>query len=317
MIAVLCGGVGAARFLSGLVSVVAPAEVTAVVNTGDDTELHGLSISPDLDTITYTLSGRVNPATGWGVAGDTFKVMGALEALGGECWFRLGDLDLGTHLYRTGRLRGGASLSTVTAELAATFGVGIRLLPMSDDPVRTKLRLAGGGEVGFQEYFVKLAHKVPVSAVAYAGAAGARPAPFVLEALNDAGLVIIAPSNPVLSIDPILSVPGIRQLLAERRESVVAVSPIVAGAALKGPADRLLTELGGTASAAGVARWMQDVCGTLVVDAADAGSADAVEAAGVRCVVTETVMSSPAVAAALARSVLAAGRSGDGSPQRR
>jgi len=316
MIAVLCGGVGAARFLSGLLSVVAANDVTAVVNTGDDTELHGLSISPDLDTITYTLSGRVNPSTGWGVAGDTFTAMSALEGLGGESWFRLGDLDLGTHLYRTGRLRDGASLSTVTAEVAASVGIGLRLLPMSDDPVRTRLHLERGDEVGFQEYFVKLRHDVPVSAVSYAGAAVARPAPGVLESLTGAELVVIAPSNPVLSIDPILSVPGIGQVLRERRETVVAVSPIVAGAALKGPADRLLSELGGTASAAGVAHWLRGSCGTLVIDVADAASAGEIEAAGVRCVVAETVMSSPAVAAGLARSVLQAGGAGDGTRSR-
>jgi LPPG:FO 2-phospho-L-lactate transferase len=319
MITVLCGGVGAARFLSGLLGVVAARDVTAVVNTGDDTELHGLSISPDLDTITYTLSGRVNPSTGWGLAGDTFSVMTALESLGGETWFRLGDLDLGTHLYRTGRLRDGASLSAVTAELAASFGIGLRLLPMSDDPVRTRLRLEQGDEVGFQDYFVKLRHAVPVSAVSYAGAGAARPAPGVLEALTDAEVVVIAPSNPVLSIDPILSVPGVARALRDRRDTVVAVSPIVAGAALKGPADRLLAELGGTASAAGVARWLRDSCGTLVVDVGDVASAAEIEAAGVRCVVTETVMSSPVVAAGLASAVLQAGRaaSGDGTTPRR
>ncbi|HXY46029.1 MAG TPA: 2-phospho-L-lactate transferase [Acidimicrobiales bacterium] len=307
MIAVLCGGVGAARFLSGLLQVVDPGDVVAVVNTGDDTELHGLCISPDLDTITYTLSGRVNPVTGWGFAGDDFTTMQALEALGGDTWFRLGNRDLATHLYRTGRLRAGASLSEVTAELARAFGLGLVLLPMSDDPVRTVLRLADGGEVGFQDYFVRLRHSVAVRGVRFSGAEQASPAPGVLESLAAASIIVIAPSNPVVSIDPILSVPGVRALLGSRRAHVVGVSPIVAGAALKGPADRLLVELGGEATAAGVARWMAEVCGTLVIDAADSDQVPGVEACGMRCVVTPTVMGTPGIAAALARTVLSSG----------
>jgi LPPG:FO 2-phospho-L-lactate transferase len=308
VIAVLCGGVGAARFLSGLVQVVDPGEVVAVVNTGDDTELHGLSISPDLDTITYTLSGRVNPATGWGLAGDEFTTMDALAALGGDAWFRLGNLDLATHLYRTGRLRAGATLTEVTGELAGAFGLRFKLLPMSDEPVRTMLELRGEGEVGFQDYFVRLRHSVAVSAVRFAGAEGASPAPGVREALTSADVIVIAPSNPVVSIDPILSVPGVRDILVSRRPDVIAISPIVAGAALKGPADRLLVELGGSASAAGVARWLSDVCGVLVVDEADSDQVGDVESCGVRCVVTATVMSDAALAAALARTVLLAAR---------
>lgn len=308
MIAVLCGGVGAARFLSGLLQVVDAADVVAVVNTGDDTELHGLSISPDLDTIAYTLSGRVNPATGWGLAGDDFTTMDALEALGGHTWFRLGNLDLATHLYRTGRLRAGERLSAVTADLARAFGLGLTLLPMSDDPVHTMLTLADGGEeVGFQDYFVRLRHGVTVASVRFSGADRAVPAPGVMDALESAGTIVIAPSNPVVSIDPILSVPGVRALLASRRRHVVGISPIIAGAALKGPADRLLAELGGEATAAGVARWLRDVCGTLVIDEADADQVAAVEACGMRCLVTATVMSDPAVSAALARAVLGSG----------
>ncbi|MGA8680091.1 MAG: 2-phospho-L-lactate transferase, partial [Acidimicrobiales bacterium] len=278
MIAVLCGGVGAARFLSGLLEVVEPSDVIAIVNTGDDTELHGLSISPDLDTITYTLSGRVNPLTGWGLAGDDFTTMQALEDLGGDTWFRLGNLDLATHLYRTGRLRAGSSLSAVTADLAGAFGLRLTLLPMSDDPVRTVLELAEGGEIAFQDYFVRLRHAVAVGGVRFAGAEQASPAPGVLEALGSASIIVIAPSNPVVSIDPILAVPGIRDVLRSRRERVVGVSPIIAGTALKGPADRLLTELGGEATAAGVARWLADVCGTLVVDEVDADQVGGVEA---------------------------------------
>jgi LPPG:FO 2-phospho-L-lactate transferase len=311
VIAVLCGGVGAARFLSGLLDVVDAGEVVAIVNTGDDTELHGLSISPDLDTITYTLSGRVNRATGWGLAGDDFTTMDALETLGGDTWFRLGNLDLATHLYRTGRLRAGAPLSQVTADLARAFGLGLRLLPMSDDPVRTVLELASGAEVSFQDYFVRLRHSVAVRAVRFAGAEVAEPGPGVLEALGSASTVVIAPSNPVVSIDPILAVPGIRTALASRRREVVGISPIIAGAALKGPADRLLSELGSEASAAAVARWLSDVCGTLVIDEADADQRAGVEAAGVECVVTPTVMKDAQTAAALARTVLACGGTRD------
>jgi LPPG:FO 2-phospho-L-lactate transferase len=306
VIAVLCGGVGAARFLSGLVEVVEPSEIFAIVNTGDDTVMHGLSISPDLDTITYTLSGRVNPETGWGLAGDDFSAMTALEALGGPVWFRLGNLDLATHMYRTGRLSEGATLSRVTDELAGAFGLGLHLVPMSDDPVRTRLELVSGEEVSFQEYFVKLRHSVPVKRVRFAGADESLPAPGVLEALAAADVIVVAPSNPVVSIDPVLAVPGVRAALQARRERVVAVSPIVAGAALKGPADRLLTELGGTASVVGVATWLEAVIGTLVIDQADAGEAEAVESVGVSCVVAPTVMSTPEVAAGLARVVLSA-----------
>jgi LPPG:FO 2-phospho-L-lactate transferase len=310
VIAVLCGGVGAARLLSGLVQVVDPADLRAVVNTGDDTELHGLTICPDLDTITYTLSGAVNPETGWGLVGESWQAMGSLERLGGteRTWFRLGDRDLGTHLYRAGRLAEGVRLTDVANEIATGFGLGVRLLPMSDEPVRTRLRLASGGEVGFQEYFVKLRHGVAVAEVRFEGAESARPTPEVLEALSDASTVVIAPSNPVVSIGPILAVPGVRELLQRRRDDVVAVSPIVGGKALKGPADRLLRELGGEATPVGVAQLLSEVAGSLVLDAVDAGLAGAVAQAGMRPVVTDTVMATPERAAALARVVLGATR---------
>ncbi len=308
MIAVLAGGVGAARFLAGLVRAVGPGEeVTAVVNTGDDLELHGLHVSPDVDTVTYTLAGLVDPVNGWGIAGDSFEVLAALEQLGAPTWFRLGDRDLATHLYRTSRLRSGASLSAVTAELAARRGVRARILPMSDDPVRTRVKLAGGEEVEFQEYFVRRQHAVAVAGVRYAGALEASPAPGVLEALTSAELVVVAPSNPVLSIGPILAVPGIADLLERRRQEVVAISPIVAGRALKGPAARLLVELGSEASVVGIARVLRRIAGTLVVDEADADLAPAIEAEGVACVVTATVMESVEVAARLACAVLEAG----------
>ena len=309
MITALAGGVGAARLLRGLVRVVAPDEVTAVVNTGDDTELHGLHVSPDLDTVTYTLAGANDDERGWGLAGETWRVMERLEELGGETWFRLGDRDLATHLYRTGRLARGASLSEVTAELAAAVGVGASILPMSDDPVRTRVTLAGGEEVAFQDYFVRRSHAVAVEAVRFEGAEAAAAAPGVLAAIEQASTVIVCPSNPVVSIGPVLAVPGVAAALRARRASVVAVSPIVAGAALKGPADRLLTELGHEASVVGVARLYAPVVGTLVVDEADGALAREVEGAGVRCVVAPTVMHDVEASAALA-AVLVSGRAG-------
>jgi LPPG:FO 2-phospho-L-lactate transferase len=313
-VAVLAGGVGAARYLRGLVEVVAPEAVTAVVNTGDDVELHGLWVSPDLDTVTYTLAGAIDAERGWGLAGETWQAMTALaryrdhapaRSAAGTTWFGLGDRDLATHLYRTGRLDEGADLATVTAEIAAAWRVGVRLLPMTCDRVETRLTLDHGGqEVGFQEYFVQRRHAVPVRSVRFAGITAARPAPGVLESLDGADRIVMAPSNPVVSIGPVLGVPGVRERLDARRADVVAVSPIVAGAALKGPADRLLTELGHEASVVGVARLYAHVAGTLLVDEADAALAGRVEAAGVRCVVAPTVMHDPAAAARLAEVTL-------------
>jgi len=303
----LAGGVGAARLLAGLVAVVEPASVTAVVNTADDLVLHGLSISPDIDTVTYTLAGMDDQERGWGIAGESWTVMGALEELGGPSWFRLGDRDLATHLYRSERLARGATLSEVTAEVAARRGLRVAVLPMSDDPVRTLVTIdAPDGsteEISFQDYFVRLHHAVAVRALRFAGAGAAHPAPGVLEALADAELVICCPSNPLVSIAPILAVPGIEDLVTKRRDDVVAVSPIVGGAALKGPADRLLRELGHEPSALGVARLYAPWAGTLVIDEVDAGLAPAVEREGIRCVVTDTVMTDRARATELARVV--------------
>jgi LPPG:FO 2-phospho-L-lactate transferase len=311
----LCGGVGAARMLSGLVRVLPPDEISAVVNVGDDMVLHGLHISPDLDTVTYTLAGMDNRDTGWGVAAESWAVMGELARLGGEDWFRLGDRDLATHLFRTGQLRAGSPLSAVTALLAERRGVPVRLLPVTDEPLRTRITLAeastlgpAGTEVGFQDYFVRLRHEVAVSGVRFEGAAAALPAPGVMEALERAEVIVVCPSNPVVSIGPVLAVPGVREALVRRRDRVVAVSPIIAGAALKGPADRLMAELGTESSVVGVARLYAPWIGTLVVDEADAARAPEVEAEGVRCLVTDTVMSSPERAAALARVVVDAGR---------
>jgi LPPG:FO 2-phospho-L-lactate transferase len=304
MIAALAGGVGAARLLRGLVEVVPPSEITAIVNTGDDTNLHGLHIAPDLDTVMYTLADAINPETGWGLAGETWRVMESLERRGGVTWFNLGDQDLATHCFRTQRLSEGAALSEVTGELARSFGVGVTLLPVTDDPLRTRLQLVDGPEVGFQEYFVHRRHDVAVSSVRFEGAEQARPAPGVLEALDLATTIIVCPSNPVVSIDPLLAVPGIIDHLRRRRERIVGVSPIIAGKALKGPADRLLTEMGFESSAVGVARWYASWVGTLVIDEADADLAPVVEAEGVRCVVAPTVMSTVERSADLCRTVL-------------
>jgi LPPG:FO 2-phospho-L-lactate transferase len=304
MIAALAGGVGAARLLRGMVEVVAPAEITAIVNTGDDTVLHGLHIAPDLDTVMYTLADAINPDTGWGLAGETWRVMESLERLGGITWFSLGDQDLATHCYRTQRLSEGAPLGRVTSELVNSWGLDLHLLPVTDDPLRTRLQLADGPEVGFQEYFVKLRHDVAVTGVRFEGSERARPGPGVLDALSGAGTIVVCPSNPVVSIGPVLAVPGVAAALQARRDRVVGVSPIVAGAALKGPADRLLREMGFESSVVGVARWYASWMGTLVIDEADADLAGAVEAEGVRCVVAPTIMSSVARSAALSRTVL-------------
>ncbi len=302
----LAGGVGAARFLAGLVAVRPPANCDVIVNVADDFELHGLSISPDLDTITYTLAGLVNPETGWGRAGETWTVMDELARLGGEAWFRLGDRDLAVHLYRTQRLGTGAELATVTAELARAQGVAARLIPVTGDRLRTLIHLPGGETIDFQDYFVARRHSVALTGITFEGATGARPSPGVLEAIAGARTVVIAPSNPVVSIGPVLAVPGVRDAVAARRESVVAVSPIIGGEAVKGPAARMLTELGHEASALGVARLYRDLAATMVIDTRDTALAPAVEDLGMTCVVTETMMSDPTRAAALATTVLTA-----------
>jgi LPPG:FO 2-phospho-L-lactate transferase len=300
VLTVLCGGVGAARLLSGIVDVVDPTSVTAIVNVADDVDVHGLHVSPDLDTITYTLGGLNNEATGWGVVDESWRVMEELDVLGGPTWFRLGDRDLATHLYRTGRLDAGASLSTVTSELAARRRVGIAMLPVTNDPLATILTTRAGERLEFQEYFVGRRHDVDVVGVEFEGSSAARPAPGVLDAIASGSKVVIAPSNPLVSIDPILAVPGVRAAVAARRAHVLAVSPLVAGVALKGPADRLLRDLGHEPSALGVARHYRDLVGTFVLDDLDASLRDEVEALGMRCVVTDTVMANRGRAAALA-----------------
>lgn len=299
-VTVLAGGVGAARLLTGMVRAVPPMSVTAVVNTGDDMVLHGLAISPDLDTVTYTVAGAIDPERGWGLRDETWQAMATLERYGGATWFGLGDRDLGTHLYRTQRQAEGAPLSTVTGEIARAWGLELTVLPVTDDPLRTMITLADTGEeIGFQDYFVARRHAVPVKGVRVAGAPEARPAPGVLDAIAGAGTVVVAPSNPIVSIGPVLAVPGVQEAVEARRDTVVAISPLVGGRALKGPADRLLRELGHEDSVVGVARLYAPFTGTLVIDHADADRADEVRAEGLRCVVTDTIMRDPAAAAAL------------------
>ncbi len=316
MIVALAGGVGAARLLRGLVAAVPPEQVAAVVNTGDDTVMHGLHISPDLDTVTYTLAGMINPETGWGLQGETWSAMAELrEYSGGRLgWFNLGDRDLGTHLYRTTRLGEGAPLSEVAAEIGRRWGLGLRILPMTDDRVETRIVIDDGTETGrevaFQEYFVGARHDVPVRAVRLDGIERARPAPGAVEAVQAASTIVICPSNPVVSIGPVLAVPGLGEAVAARRRDTVAVSPIIAGRALKGPADRMLAELGHEPSVVGVARMWAPYAATLVIDEADRHRAPEVEAAGLRAVVGPTVMTGPEEAAALARLALDEGSRG-------
>ncbi len=309
MLAALAGGVGAARFLRGLVKVYDPTEMVVVVNTADDDTFHGLHVSPDLDSVVYTLAGAAEPERGWGLDGETFRCLEGLERYGRPTWFRLGDRDLATHLHRTERLRSGAPLSTVTAEIARSWGVRPRIVPMTDDRVSTVITTRGPEgpvDLRMQEWFVRERAEPPVVEVRFEGASAARPAPGVVEALEDAATIVVCPSNPVISIGPILAVPGVRDLLVRRREHVVAVSPIIAGAPVKGPADRLMAPLGLEVSCVGVARAYRDFCAALVLDDADRHRAAEVEALGLRAVVAETLMTDDRVAAALARDALAA-----------
>jgi LPPG:FO 2-phospho-L-lactate transferase len=315
MIAVLCGGVGAARFLGALSLVVEPADTVAIVNTGDDTVLHGLAISPDLDTVAYTLADAIDRDRGWGLANESWRAMESLQryvtvrpegSAAAPTWFKLGDRDLATHFYRTARLGEGATLAEVTAEICAAWGVQQRLIPMSNHTVSTVVTLADGGDVSFQEYFVKLRHDVPVTDVRFDGAAVAELTPGLDDVLKTAECVVVAPSNPIVSIGPIRALRGVDTILAARRLSVVAISPIVGGAALKGPADHMLSELGHEPSVVGVARLYAPIAGSLVIDPVDADLADAVEAEGMHAVITQSVMSSPEIGAELARVALRA-----------
>jgi len=298
----LAGGTGAAKLLRGLAACLAPRDLTIIGNTGDDTEVWGLHVSPDLDTVTYALAGLLDVERGWGRADETFHCREAMAALGAPTWFSLGDRDLATHLARTAALRAGETLSGVTARLAAQLGVAARLLPMSDEPVRTRVRTTEA-TLSFQEYFVRDKALGEVVAVDYAGATDARPAPGVLAALADAELVVVCPSNPVTSVGPILAVPGIAAALAAARR-VVGVSPIVGGAPVSGPAGRLMRARGLDVSPLGVAAAYAPWLRTLLIDPRDRDAAPALERAGVAAVVADVMMTDRGREVALARRVL-------------
>jgi LPPG:FO 2-phospho-L-lactate transferase len=302
-ITALAGGTGAAKLLRGLGPLVDPRSLTVIVNTGDDAEIWGLHVSPDLDTVTYALAGRLDATRGWGLAGETFRCLEAMGDLGAETWFNLGDRDLATHLYRTRALREGVPLSAVTAELCRRLGVAARILPMSDAPVRTRVQTPDGW-LSFQEYFVREKAQVQVLDVEYAGAAAARPAPGVLESIREAELVVVCPSNPVTSVGPVLAVPGIADALAATRARVVAVSPVVGGAAVSGPAGELMRARGLPISPVGVAAAYAPWLGTLVIDRRDAARVPELRRLGVRAVLADIVMTDREREVALAHVVL-------------
>ncbi|CAN5181199.1 2-phospho-L-lactate transferase [soil metagenome] len=303
--AVLCGGLGGSRMADALARAVRPSAVTAIVNVGDDLEFLGLQVSPDLDTVLYTLAGLLDEERGWGVRDETTNALATAERLGAESWFILGDRDIGLHLVRTAALRSGEPLSLVTARIAAALGVETRLLPASDERVRTILT-TDAGELDFQSWFVGRRHTDPVLGVRFEGAEAASPAPGVLEALAAADHVVIAPSNPFVSIDPILAVPGIRAAVAARHADAVAVSPIVGGRALRGPLAEMLSGLGHEPSALGVARLYAELVSTFVVDLADAELVPAIEALGLQAVVVPTVMVDPLEREEIGRGVVEA-----------
>jgi LPPG:FO 2-phospho-L-lactate transferase len=299
----LAGGVGASKLLLGLYHVMTPRDLTVVVNTGDDIELHGLSISPDLDIVTYTLAGVVNPETGWGIRGDTFHLLRALERYGREGWFNLGDADLATHIHRTALLRSGKTLSQVTDSIRQALHVEARILPMSDQPVRTTI-VSDRGVQHFQEYLVKDRAEPVVKEIVFEGIAEARPAPGVLESLAEADAIVICPSNPLISIGPILAVPGVRPALEARAAKVVAVCPIVGGRSLKGPSDRMLAQLRMEVSARAVARLYAGLAATYVIDSEDEWQKPEIEGLGMKVAVTSTVMRTDEDKVRLARQIV-------------
>jgi LPPG:FO 2-phospho-L-lactate transferase len=305
VIAVLAGGVGAARFLQGLLAAHPPSDVTIISNVGDDAEFFGVHVSPDIDIVLYHLAGKADEDRGFGLRGDTFNVIEAISVYGYDTWFRLGDRDLATCLARTDLLRRGRTLSEATAEIAGALLVPARLIPVTDAPLRTKIR-TDDGLLDFQEYFVKRRTEGHVREVVFQGAETAVPAPGVLEAIAGARAVILTPSNPLVSTGPILSVPGVRQALRDTPARVAAVSPIVGGRALKGPADRMLRDQGLAASAVSIATLYQDFLDLLVIDRQDAALQPEVEALGLAVLVTDTIMDSMKKKAALARALLQA-----------
>ena len=305
MIVVLAGGVGAARFLQGLVQVVPQEEITVIVNTGDDRDFYGLRVSPDSDIVTYTLAGIVDETHGWGIRNDTYNTMPQLTQYGNEDWFMLGDRDLATHIHRTNLLRQGKTLSEVADNIRTHLGVGVRILPMSDTPIATHVKTPAG-LLHFQEYMVQRRTTDEVQDVIFVGAKEAKPAPGVLDALKTADAILIAPSNPIVSIGSILSVPGIHDVLHEVSGMVVAVSPIIAGTPIKGPADKLMIGLHIAVSAGGVARHYRDFLDVMVIDEQDRNLESAIEDLGIPVVVTDTIMRDSATKKALAQTVIQA-----------
>jgi LPPG:FO 2-phospho-L-lactate transferase len=299
----LAGGVGAAKFLLGLQSVIPAAAITIIANTGDDIELYGLRISPDIDTVTYTLAGVINEATGWGIGGDTFQCLDWMARYGEPRWFNLGDRDLATHIYRTNQLRQGRTLSEVTDHLRRALGVCATILPMTDAYTPTRV-ITDKGEMHFQQYFVGRRAEPHVKALRFDNIEAARPAPGVLDAIHEADAIIICPSNPFISIGPILAVPGVRDELRATRATVIAITPIIAGRALKGPAADMLRDLVHESSARAVAALYRDFCNVFVLDASDAVLRSQIEALGPRVVVTDTVMTTLADKQRLARDVM-------------
>lgn len=300
----LAGGVGGAKLLVGLQRAVAGSgELAAVVNTGDDAIVYGLHVSPDVDIVTYWLAGVADTERGWGLSGDTFEVVDALGRLGADDWFRLGDRDMATCIYRTDRLRAGATLTAVADEIRRRLQVPTRVLPMSDDPVRTTIACADGRVLDFQEWFVRERCAPEVSDVRFTGMPDATASPGVLDALSDADVVVLCPSNPIVSIGPIVSLPGVRDALREHPR-VVAVSPLINGVPLKGPADKLMLAAGLDVSATGVAASYADLCDAFVLDAADHTAPGDVEALGMSVMKTNTIMSTHDASEALARRIL-------------
>jgi LPPG:FO 2-phospho-L-lactate transferase len=301
----LAGGVGGAKLLVGLDRALDPGALTAIVNTGDDAVIYGVHVSPDIDIVTYWLAGIADFARGWGIAGDSFTVVDSLAALGGESWFRLGDRDFGTCLYRSLRLRDGASLSAATDEIRRELGVSSRVLPATDDVLRTLVHTTDDRTLEFQHYFVRERQRPEVAAVTYSGSEESKPAPGVIDSIASADMVVVCPSNPVLSVGPVLAVNGVRDALRVH-PNVVAVTPIVRGAALKGPADRILKSMGYGSSAASVAQMYSDFVDIFVVDSSDEGQAEDIAGAGVTAKVLDTMMPDRDASYRLAQEILAA-----------
>jgi len=296
--------VGAAKFLRGLARRIDPRRLTVIVNTGDDEEFYGLHVSPDIDTVTYTLAGRSNPITGWGLADESFNTLDALTAFYGKGWFALGDRDLATHLYRTDRLRQGWPLSRITADIARRLGVKARILPMSDDRMRTFVKLRGRAAMPFQEYFVRNRARGRVEAIELRGVESAQPLPEAIDAIKSSAAVILAPSNPFVSLGPILALNSMRATLASIKNRVAAISPLVGGKTIKGPADKMMRGLGHEVSPVGLAKLYRDCVGTLIIDQVDRRYLEPIRALGINAVATDTIMTDPGRAAALADVVL-------------